>query len=121
MQEGNMSIIRHPIFRFAVIIISFLICFGLIRSIAQNIKGNDLVSERQAVLDKEKEQNVKLQEKLREATSASFLEKQAREKLGLAKEGETIVLMGEPQIGESQNQGSSESLSLWKRWWRLFF
>jgi cell division protein FtsB len=116
-----MNIIRHPFFRFTIIIVSSLVCFGLIRSIVGNIRRNDLVSERQAVLEREKERNMLLQEKLREATSASFLEKQAREKLGLVREGETIVLVGKPRAEESQSQGSSESLSLWKRWWRLFF
>jgi cell division protein FtsB len=86
------------------------------------MRQNDIVSERKIVLEREIERNTKLQEQLRIATSASFLEKQAREKLGLAKEGETIVLLGESQNSENQLHPSSVTpQSRWKKWWRLFF
>jgi cell division protein FtsB len=116
-----MNIIRHPLFRFAVIAFCCLICIGLVRSIIENVRRNDLVAQRQAVLQKEQERNVQLQEELRVATSASFLEKQAREKLGLAREGETIVLMEKPAGKEGPSGVFAAPQSLWKRWWKLFF
>ena len=117
-----MRFIRHPIVRLILIIVSAFICIGLIRSIIGTIRQNDILSERRAVLEKEEKRSAILQEKLRESTSASFLEKQAREKLGLVKEGETVVLLGQPQTQEDENVNSSVvSESLWKRWWKLFF
>jgi cell division protein FtsB len=108
-QEGNMSIL-----------VSCLICFKLLGSIISNVQRIDFVARRSVVLKKEQQRNEVLQEQLRVATSASFLEKQAREKLGLVKEGETVVLMGKPNQSEGQ-QPSQAPQDRWERWWKLFF
>jgi cell division protein FtsB len=108
--------------RYTIIVVSGIICIGLTRSIISTLRQNDVVSERKAVLEREMVRNKDLQEQLKIATSDAFLEKQAREKLGLAREGETIVLLGEPQNSENQvNSSVSTPQSQWTKWWRLFF
>jgi len=64
-------------------------------------------------------------EQLEYVKSAEFLEKEAREKLGLAREGEVVVILPEnveelisanqPQISENQEEPN------WKKWLKLFF
>lgn len=115
-----MSILRHPILRLIILLISCLICFELLKSIVSNVQRIDSVAQRKAALEKAQEQNVTLQGELRVATSASFIEKQAREKLGLVKEGETIVLMGKPDQSDGQ-QTPQTPQDRWERWWKLFF
>jgi cell division protein FtsB len=116
-----MRIIRHSFVRLIIIIVCLFLCVGLVRSIVENVRRSDLVSERQVTLEKERQRNSALQEKLREATSSAFIEKQAREKLGLVREGETVVLIGESHMEGQENTIQETYESLWKRWWRLFF
>ena len=65
------------------------------------------------------EKHAELENRLIEATSAAFIEKIARDKLGLVREGETVVIMDKsPVIG---NQSSVKEESNWRKWWGLFF
>jgi len=52
-----------------------------------------------------------------------FLEKEARDNLGLVKKGETVaILPSESRHGRNEaQQGENQGISNWKRWWRLFF
>ena len=116
------TVIRHPLVRLAIVTLSLFVCLELLNSIIENWRRSDVVSERQAALVKEKERNKQLHEELREATSASFIEREARNKLGLVKEGDTMVLMGEgqKQAGEQVQNSQTPSSNL-GQWWRLFF
>ena len=117
-----MKVVRLPVVRFVVIIVCAFVSFGLIRSLLDNWRKGDQVSVRRAVLSQEQDKNRRLQNKLKEATSASFIEQEARDKLGLAKPGETIILMGTPAPGGDLPQNPGEApLSRWQRWWKLFF
>jgi cell division protein FtsB len=79
-----------------------------------------LAEERVFKLEKEKE---KLSEKRQYYQSQDFLEEEARNKLNMAKPGETIVILP-PNLEEilgKQKQNSSPEIPNWKRWWKLFF
>jgi cell division protein FtsB len=119
-----MKIVSHPVIRIIITLVSLAICIGLVRSIFDTFNRRNIVSERREVLKKEQELHAQLQEQLKEATSASFIEKQARDKLGLAKEEEIIVLLGKPGSREASGSSSGTSgpaLSRWRKWWNLFF
>jgi len=117
-----MNIIRHPTARFLVVGLCVLVSFGLIRSLWDTWRRGDQVAQRREVLKKEQDKNSKLTKQLEVATSAAFIEREARNKLGLAKEGETIVLMGTPIPEDTQPQSTVRTpLSRWQLWWRLFF
>jgi hypothetical protein len=80
------------------------------------------VGQRREVLKQEQEKHSQLSKRLEEATSAAFVEREARNKLGLTKEGETIILMGTPIPGDTEAQNAVQTpLSRWRLWWRLFF
>lgn len=81
-------------------------------------------------LEKLENQNQELEKKAQEVQAPEFIEKEAREKLGLAKEGETVVILPENfEQALRQSQGklelssdnSSDDLMNWERWWKLFF
>lgn len=112
--------IGFPFARLIITIISLMVSVGLLRSIVGHFQRNDVVGERQKILREEEARSRQLKDHLKEATSAAFIEKQAREKLGLAREGDIIVLMQSPTppMGEKKKP---ENLSHWKRWWKLFF
>ncbi len=113
--------IENPIIRWSIILVSFFISIELISSIIGNLHRNDTLSQRQMVLHEEQSQNQTLKKELKEATSASFIERIARDKLGLAREGETIIFMAKPQVSDNQTESLGPPQSLWERWWKLFF
>lgn len=103
-------------------LMSLMISIGLIRSIIGHVGKQDIVQTQESVLQAEQERKAELNRKLEEATSAAFIEKQAREKLGLAKPEDTIVLIDTSGVGIDDTViRGEERASNWKRWWRLFF
>ena len=117
-----MNIVRNPTVRLLIVLTCALISFGLIRSLWDTWRRGDQVGQRRAVLKKEQEKHSQLSKRLEEATSAAFVEQEARNKLGLTKDGETIILLGTPVPGDAQPQNTTQApLSRWQLWWRLFF
>lgn len=57
--------------------------------------------------------------------SEEFLEKEARDKLSMVKEGEKIVILPEKfkVLGEQtqEEKKSQADIPAWKQWWDLFF
>ena len=109
--------------RIIIVLLSISLSIGLLRSLVNALWRRDLVRERQMVLNEEKARNAELLSQLREATSSAFVEKQAREKLGFVKPGDTVVLLGSTTVVGPNHPQSSESRGSvgWRRWWSLFF
>lgn len=81
-------------------------------------------------LEKLEDQNQELEKKAQEVQMPEFIEKEAREKLGLAKEGETVVILPEnfeQALRQAQgklelsSENASDDLPNWQKWWKLFF
>lgn len=90
------------------------------------ISMHKLSSERERInslsqnLEHEKKENQFLNEHLLYVKSDEFIEEQARNKLGMVKEGEYMIM--EPQSTESAEfQTEKREEPNWKKWWRLFF
>jgi len=78
------------------------------------------VSQSETRLEKLRDENEKLKRELEYKKSKEFEEAEIRNKLGLAKPNEAIVVI--PQ--ESDNQeviGNVRDVPNWRKWWRLFF
>ena len=70
-------------------------------------------------------ERIDLEEKLKEAESEFSIEKQIRDKLGLAKEGEIVLVLPPPDVLRKlapADRIEEESLPdpIWKKWARLF-
>lgn len=97
---------------------------NLSRSIYDIWRKKDIVHEREAALAEAQEQNEELKKKIADAESPEFIEKVAREKLGLVKDKEVVVLMDTSKITSKDSENEAKSLDTdpnWKRWWKLFF
>lgn len=118
-----MKILQNSLFRLIVTIVCLLAVVSLSRTIYGTWRRRDIVKERATVLAQAEAENKRLKDELAQAESPEFIEKEAREKLGLVREGEQIVIMPKSQspIPNIQSQTESEKLPNWKRWWRLFF
>ncbi len=96
---------------------------SLSRSVYALWHKRDYVYKRADSLKAVQAENAQLKQQVEVAQKPEFIEKEAREKLGMTKEGETIVIMPKSQypISNIQLQAESEKLPNWKKWWRLFF
>ncbi len=116
-----MIIFRNSVIRFIVGILSLVLCVGLFRSLYSQILRKDAVLERKERLLIEQTRNESLKKRLKEATSSAFVEKQAREKLGLVKEGDTVILLDTSAMKEVESVQNEKQESNWDKWWKLFF
>lgn len=110
--------------RLIIIAVSAVLVVNLSRSILDLWRRRDILGEREAVLRRIQEENKRLQGELEYAQSPEFIEKEARNRLGLGREGEEIILMPNdklPMTNEKTEDKTIESLPNWKRWWKLFF
>ena len=71
---------------------------SLIKSIKRIRMGDDLIKKTAVKLEKLNEENKKLALQAEVVQSEEFMEKQLRNKLGLAKEGEIILVLPEADI-----------------------
>jgi hypothetical protein len=89
------------------------------------IKKRAIVEERETMREQAKKKNEELLKQSAYVVSPYFIEKEAREKLGLGREGESVVLFpfqateaGNPV---SEISGKQEKKSNVRLWWELFF
>ena len=83
-----MNIFSRRMVRLIVIVVSIVIVINLSRSIWDLWRRRDILGERQEVLRRVEEENRRLQSELEYAQSPEFIEQEARNRLGLGREGE---------------------------------
>ena len=103
-----------------IIIVGLLLIVNLTRSISQLVGSWGKIDEAKKEMELSQKKNSELQAKLKEAQSPEFIEKIARDKLGLAKEGETVVILP-PIEPEATKSAEEKIIPNWQKWWKLFF
>lgn len=114
---------RRKIINFTILIIGFGLIITLSRDIFRLLKAGDRIQQAQLRVEELEKENLKLKELKQYYQSEEFVEEQARNKLNLSREGETIVILP-PNVEELvgwQEKEKPQEIPNWKRWWRLFF
>ena len=105
----------------AAVIVSFLLGSSSIRRIQTFRTTSQQVAEAEVRLEKLREENAKLKAELEYKKSKGFAEAEIRNKLGLAREGEGVVLLpnqaGDQQLATSNQQPEPN----WQKRVNLFF
>lgn len=120
--------IKKKLYRLAgwgIWVLIILLSFSLIRNIGTAARIKSEVEAEQARLTKMQEENAKLQAQIAEAQGQDFIEKQIRDKLGLVKNGETIVVLPDTEVLRKLAPlapSDTEALPdpVWKKWLKLF-
>ena len=102
-----------------IVVILLFIINNLVRSIFDIWQKKDFVTEAQKELSFQKQENQRLKSALSYSKTKEFIEKEARDKLFMLKQGEQKVLLSkdtQEKLGEQK-----EKLPNWKQWWNLFF
>ena len=116
-----MKIARFRLIKPIIWGIEFIIIVSLVGSIITIYKKKDVVGERNAALVRVESENARLKSRLSEVERPEFVEKEARDKLGLVKPGEVVVLVGKHATASPDVLRSSTELPRWQQWWQLFF
>lgn len=84
-------------------------------------KGSE-VEKTQLKLETTIEEKNRLEKQLEYVKSADFVEKEARDKLGMSKPGETIVILPDnvEKIVGGQEEKKKVEIPNWKKWGQLF-
>lgn len=107
-----------------VIIASVFIINNLVRSIYTLWQKQHLLGKAQKELLEEKKRNETLKKQIKVVESKEFVEKEARDKLFLAKPGESQIILPQSKTATSEASSKASSSSTepnWKQWWNIFF
>lgn len=123
-QNSRISAWIQRLARLSVFIFSLLLSVALANTVYHTWKKRDFLRAREAQLAAEIAKNDRLTKQFTVSQTDEFVEKVARDELGLSKPGETVVIIGSP----AANRASSPSGELvnsdspnWRQWWGLFF
>lgn len=114
-----MGIYKKRFLVFLFLALGIFLIFNLSKNIWSLWQREERLREARKRLEILKRKNVELKRKLELVQEPEFVEREAREKLNLAKPEETIVIL--PPITLSESTPQAVPLPNWKRWWRLFF
>ncbi len=116
--------IRKKIGITLIIIVVAFIAYNLMGQIIEAVNSSDRLSQAAEELYKLEVKNKELKKILTEIKSTDFIEKVARDKLGLVKEGEIVVIIPDEALqrvlGESKKLEDIK-LPNWLGWWKVFF
>ena len=112
--------------RYVLLFISVLFVLSFARNIARINRATSKIEEAQEGVEKLKQENRKLKERLESVKTQEYREKQLRDKLGLAKEGEIVVVLPDEEILRKLAPSYEEEEETlpdpnWKKWLKLFF
>lgn len=116
------NILKHKWVQILIIIVGIGLIVNLSRDILRLLRAADelkLAAQRVEELQKEGES---LTQKKNYYQSETFIEEEARNKLNMAREGETVVILPpnlKEVLGEKENQ-AAKPLPNWRQWLNLF-
>jgi len=116
----------NKIFSLSFLLLSFVLIVNLGRDVRRLVKTEERLVKTEEKLEDIKKQNEQLQKTKEYYQSDEFLEEQIRDKLQMAKPGETILILPE-QIQEAsglafkkENREQNGSMANWQKWLGLF-
>jgi cell division protein FtsB len=106
-----------------IILFSLYLIVSLSREIFDLIQKEKVIGQEQLKLEELKVANQVLEEQLGYVQSEEFVEEEAREKLGMTRDGETVVILPEnfeEMVEQSRGVVEPEEIPNWKQWLGLF-
>ena len=106
--------------------ISLLMLVSLTRNIMKVREAKERLKEKEDYIEKIREENDELSQRVEIFKSEEFVESQLRDKLGLAKEGETIIVLPDEETIKKFTPSDEKEEEIlpdpnWKKWFKLFF
>ncbi len=102
-----------------------LMIISIVRNIGRVASIRKEVEKEKQKLEKIEAENKRIEEEIAKAQAPEFIEKQVRDKLGLVKEGETVVVLPDEEALKKlapkiETQEDYLPDPIWKKWLKLF-
>lgn len=114
---------KRASFIFGLLVI-LVITYNLISQIVSTLKSGDRITVATDRLHQLEVENAEVKKRLEEVKKEEFIETEARDKLGLAREGEVIVIIPDEKIDLLLGLNKKEAevrLPNYLGWWKVFF
>jgi cell division protein FtsB len=135
MNELKDKIINSKLFLFFLLLLLIYASIACVKVIYKKHQMAEQNSQLRAQIVSLREENDRLGALKEFFSNKNFLEKEAKQRLNLKKEGEEVVILPDSKVAESGASGvvtgeNSEAAtttqrtlpdSLWKKWWMRFF
>jgi cell division protein FtsB len=112
---------KYSIFALSVVFLLVLIALG--RESYFNYQTNREIKTLQEKIEELQKNNAELAEMEKYFQSEEFLEKEARLKLNLIRDGEKLIIVKEDENKPAEEDEAKriENISNFQRWWKYFF
>lgn len=114
---------KKPLFYIGIFLVSTGLIVKIVGDILRFLKTEEKIKEVEKRVVQLEEEKRKLSQKYQYYQSSEFIEEEARNKLNMARPGETVIILP-PNFQEligSKKGKQEEKIPNWKRWWKLFF
>lgn len=110
-------------FSLVLFVVLFLtVLFGLAKGTVKNYRINSEIMELQKDINQLENQNQEFTQLIEYLKTDSFIEQEAKLKLGYKKEGENLVIIPQQEIGEENEISTNyQTMSNPAKWWVYFF
>lgn len=120
------SLLRSRLFLIGCIALLLAFLVGLGREIVQRYEINQQIRSLQTQIDTLQQRKTQLSDLIQYFSSPLFQEQEARQKLGLAKAGEHVVIVplqdgGAAATNAQSTEAPQQHVSNPAKWWRYFF
>lgn len=98
--------------------------YGLVKQLTDSLKAGRRLEMEMEELSRLQQKNTELRKRLAAVESSQFIEKVARDKLNLARPGETMVIISQEEIDKvlyPKREVTPIPLSNWQGWLKLFW
>lgn len=122
--EMKENFFQSKIFIFGLLIVFVLLFIAAGREAYRNYKIGQDIKNLEEKIEELNKSNLELAEMEKYLQSDEFLEKEARLKLNVVKEGEKLVIIKQPEgeiMNEEKQQIEEKEISNIQKWWRYFF
>lgn len=105
---------------------ALFVIFSMGRNVLNLLEKGKAIDEARVRVEELKGEEKALLETKERIGTDQFIEREAREKLGLAKPGETVVVLPDEEVLQKlapriEEETLPEELPIWRRWVELFF
>jgi cell division protein FtsB len=115
----EVQLMKKKLISSLIILFSLYLIVSLSREIFDLIQKEKVIGKEELKLEELKVETQVLKEQLDYVQSEEFVEKEAREKLGMTRPGETVVILPEDfkeMVDQSQGVIEPKEVPNWKQW-----
>ena len=124
-KKSGFLIFFDKISSYFIILLCIILAFSLVKNISKVKSVERIIENKEMEVNSVREEQEELEKRVEYTQSQEYIEKQLRDNLGLAREGEIVVVMPPPEVLRKFAPKYEEDVDIlpdpnWKQWLNLF-